>query len=404
MKKLFFLLSLCFVLPQSFQAQLKVSNNGNVGIQLGAETPLSGLSIGGAGDSNAKTYITGNTLGLKIRRTGTCGLMNRLGIDSYTDLSCSSPTWNFGIRAKSYSPSYIPYSRAFGVFGLAGNANSGYNYGVFGQLAGSYYGSAIVGYVSSSVSDYTDLNITGSWAGYFQGNMKVTGYINGVTVGNSDKRFKKNIVNIDSKSTIEKLLALEPVEYNLKQKYVKAHNDSLEIDMPIYDEDSQLFTKKHFGLIAQDLQKLYPDLVYEDTEGYLSINYTGIIPLLIASIKELNDEINILKGKVSSSQQKVNSGIQSENLNSSIIALLEQNKPNPFSEETITNYILPGNISIANLIIYDMNGKELKEIEISDRRNGSLTIKGSEFSAGMYLYALIADGNLIDTKRMILTK
>lgn len=384
--------------------QLKVANNGNVGIKLGTSTPLSVLSIGGVGDLNTNTYITNNTIGLKILRTGESGLMSRLGIESYTDLSCSSPTWNFGIRAKSYSTSIISYSRAFGVFGLAGNANSGYNYGIFGQLAGTNYGSAIVGYVSSSVSDYTDINITGSWAGYFQGNMKVTGYINGVTVGNSDKRFKKNIVDIDSKSTISKLLTLEPVEYNLKQKYVKAHNDSVEIEMPIYDEKDQLFTKKHFGLIAQDLQNVYPDLVYEDTEGYLSINYTGLIPLLIASIKELNNEINTLKGTNNSSQQKVKSNFDVNGISSNSISTLEQNNPNPFSEETIISFTILENVTNANLMIYDMNGKELKEINISERGNASVTIKGSEFIAGMYIYALITDGNLIDTKRMILTK
>lgn len=41
---------------------------------------------------------------------------------------------------------------------------------------------------------------------------------------------------------------------------------------------------------------------------------------------------------------------------------------------------------------------------ISERGKGTVTIEGSEFSAGMYLYALIADGKVIDTKRMVLTK
>ena len=51
-----------------------------------------------------------------------------------------------------------------------------------------------------------------------------------------------------------------------------------------------------------------------------------------------------------------------------------------------------------------MNGGQLKSISIPERGKGNVTIQGSEFSAGMYLYALIADGKVIDTKRMILTK
>lgn len=51
-----------------------------------------------------------------------------------------------------------------------------------------------------------------------------------------------------------------------------------------------------------------------------------------------------------------------------------------------------------------MNGTQLKNYSITQRGKGSITIQGSEFTAGMYLYALIADGKVIDTKRMILTK
>jgi hypothetical protein len=51
-----------------------------------------------------------------------------------------------------------------------------------------------------------------------------------------------------------------------------------------------------------------------------------------------------------------------------------------------------------------MNGVQLKSYPVVERGKGNLTIQGSEFSAGMYLYALIADGKVIDTKRMILTK
>ena len=51
-----------------------------------------------------------------------------------------------------------------------------------------------------------------------------------------------------------------------------------------------------------------------------------------------------------------------------------------------------------------MNGNQLKHYPLSSRGNNTLIIKGSELSAGMYLYALITDGKVIDTKRMILTK
>ncbi|MBP8945789.1 MAG: tail fiber domain-containing protein [Paludibacteraceae bacterium] len=88
-----------------------------------------------------------------------------------------------------------------------------------------------------------------------------------------------------------------PIEYNLKQRYYKTPNDSAKTETAYYDEKSQLFKKKHYGVIAQELQQIYPELVYEDADGYLSVDYIGLVPLLIQSVKELKSEIETLKQK-----------------------------------------------------------------------------------------------------------
>lgn len=51
-----------------------------------------------------------------------------------------------------------------------------------------------------------------------------------------------------------------------------------------------------------------------------------------------------------------------------------------------------------------MNGDQIAEYPIANRGEASITIDGGSLNAGMYLYALIADGKVVDTKRMILTK
>lgn len=392
-------------------AQLKVTNVGNVGnigIQLGNVAPLSTLSVGDAGASDTKVsiYQVNNNTALKVQRLGSSGSIN-FGINSSTTANGYSPYWNYGIKGTSYSGSYLPYARTYGVFGLAGNGGYG-SYGLFGQLAGSSSGAAVVGMVSSSVSDYTDISISGMYAGYFYGDVKVTGLINGITVGNSDKRYKKNIVEIDLKKTIDNIVSLTPVEYNLNQMYIKTHKDSIEVETPVYDEKSQLFTKKHFGLIAQDLQKIYPDLVYENVNGYLAIDYTGLIPLLIQSIKELKNEVETLKTKSdnSSAPAKISGDKRTETIETDILTypVLEQNIPNPFNSDTQIGFSLPKSIITATLYVYDMNGVQLKSYPLTQRGKSSIAIFGSELTAGMYLYALIADGKVIDTKRMILTK
>ena len=58
----------------------------------------------------------------------------------------------------------------------------------------------------------------------------------------------------------------------------------------------------------------------------------------------------------------------------------------------------------ASLYIYNMNGLQIKHIQITQKGKGSISINASELRPGMYLYTLIVDGIEIDTKRMILTE
>ncbi len=69
---------------------------------------------------------------------------------------------------------------------------------------------------------------------------------------------------------------------------------------------------KHFGLIAQDLQKIYPELVVENNftgdskEGfeYLGINYTELIPVLIKGMQEQQQIIEQLQKRIETLEKK----------------------------------------------------------------------------------------------------
>ncbi len=84
--------------------------------------------------------------------------------------------------------------------------------------------------------------------------------------------------------------------------------------------------------------------------------------------------------------------------------VLNQNVPNPFNSATTIGFYLPNTVTNANIYVYDMNGIQLKSYPITEKGKGNVIIQGSELNAGMYLYTLITDGKVIDTKRMILTK
>jgi len=94
---------------------------------------------------------------------------------------------------------------------------------------------------------------------------------------------------------------------------------------------------------------------------------------------------------------------------------LSQNYPNPFNPNTIINYQITSNVnrqtSIVNLIIYNALGKEIVTLVNEKQNAGYYTINfdardshGYNFSSGVYFYKLAVDGNVIDTKRMVLLK
>ena len=69
-------------------------------------------------------------------------------------------------------------------------------------------------------------------------------------------------------------------------------------------------------------------------------------------------------------------------LKSSEISLL-QNRPNPFSVNTEIKMVLPETVVNANIIVYNLEGKQLKELQVQGRGNVGATILGNELSAGM---------------------
>jgi hypothetical protein len=91
----------------------------------------------------------------------------------------------------------------------------------------------------------------------------------------SDVRLKENIKPI--KSALDKVSKLQGVTFDWKKS------------------DSILDIKEDVGFIAQDVQKVMPELVRENKDGMLSMRHQGIAPILLEAIKELKAEIEELK-------------------------------------------------------------------------------------------------------------
>ncbi len=174
--------------------------------------------------------------------------------------------------------------------------------------------------------------------------------------------------------------------------------------------------KRKIGFLAQDLQKVFPELVEQDSSGFFYVDYIGIIPVIVEALKEQQEIIEELKIRLEDLDQN-NGGIKkqsasakeddfysSDSDNEHSSAYLEQNVPNPFNQTTQIKYYLSDNISTAYLCFYNLQGNQLKQIPLSGRGEGAEIINGAQFSPGIYLYALIADGKEVDVKRMVITE
>lgn len=218
------------------------------------------------------------------------------------------------------------------------------------------------------------------------------------TAVTSDSTLKTDITPLESQ--IDNIKKLKSVSYKWKEKSLKGE-------------------KKSFGFLAQDLEKIYPDMVFTNDSGVKAIFYDELIPVLVDVFNEQQNQIEEqqeLINKLTTRIETIESDCcnNAENLKSASLndartttiddeAKLYQNTPNPFSVSTTIRYYVPQSVSNATINIYNMNGTQLKSIQLHQTGEGSIEINGGEFNAGMYLYALIANGQIIDTKRMVLT-
>ena len=269
----------CFCI-QSAHAQLEVesTNNVKIGKTMSIATtrdPYALLNLSRTSDAQSSIWY-GVKAHMKSRNSMPTGPI--ISLYGYSD--ASSVTSNY------------PINTVIGVFGRA--CMTQYTYSQFSAgvagVANMYGGIGVYGaMINGSNTSYSFPTASlGSYAGYFAGSVKVTGTLTapGLTT-TSDSRLKENIQDLNN-SVIGNLHLLRPVEYMLKP-------DSVQY---VYLDGAKEMKVNHYGLVAQEVQELFPNLVYEDSNGYLSINYIELIPVLIKSIQELSTEVSDLKAHV----------------------------------------------------------------------------------------------------------
>ena len=188
------------------------------------------------------------------------------------------------------------------------NLTTGYNNTAIGNFAGD---ALLTGYNNTYLGNSTDASSTSAinqtMIGYDAagqadnsvtlGNSDVTAiymaedsgatiYAGNATFGgdvtiSSDIRLKSNIVSLGS--TLSKLLLIDGKSYTM-------NSDG----------------KDKIGVLAQEVQEVFPELVGEDTEGMLTVNYQGLVPVLINALKEQESKINDQQNQIDELKNLVN--------------------------------------------------------------------------------------------------
>ena len=326
--------------------------------------------------------------------------------------SRNNPGYGYGIQA--YGGFYGTYSIGEGgnytgsVIGVYGGAT-----GVSSFCYGQRYG--VYGYASGGASNYgvygTTFDNCGSAfnaAGYFLGDVYSNNYFS-----ISDRKFKKGITAITN--SLPQLMKLKPSAYQF--------NTTAFPKMKL-TEGNQL------GLIADEVKQVFPELVRETvspatynedktlvtpSEKFESVNYIGLIPVLIASVQEqqktivsLKEENVLLKAVIEEFKTRLTklelntpNTVSTATLTS---AMIDQNSPNPFSEGTIINYFVPQGAGKAHVNIIDAEGRVVKSVQLTQRGKGQLMLQAGTLTPGTYQYALYIGGKVVQTKQMVVAR
>ena len=282
MKKSLTLLVLTIAFSMNAQIQTYSTNNSGstTSSAIGSYTKATANGAFASGKDTEATGDYSQALGYKAKANGDKSIaIGHLTIAN----GVTSTAMGYWTEANGdYSTSTGGGTRANGVYSTAmgyGSYASDYSSLVIGHW--NLSGSTVTGSATAANSANTLFvigNGSESWSKSDAFKVMANGdttVSNDLTVGgdivvSSDARLKANIVSLGS--TLAKLLLIDGKSYTMKKN-----------------------GKQKIGVLAQDIQKVFPELVTTDDKDMLAVNYQGLVPVLINALKEQDDKISRLE-------------------------------------------------------------------------------------------------------------
>ena len=173
-----------------------------------------------------------------------------------------------------------------------------------------------------------------------------------------------------------------------------------------------------YGFMTSEVAKVFPELVLTDDDGNQYVDYVELIPVMVSAIQELSEKNNNGNGNNGHGNGNGHGnnghgngnghghGDETEPEDASVMdyAVLYQAKVYRYSDDVTIEYYLPKEVKVSEIHFMDLTGSLIVSYQVYDRGEGKLVLKGETLKPGMYLYSLVTDNEIIETKKLMLTK
>ncbi len=220
---------------------------------------------------------------------------------------------------------------------------------------------------------------------------------------NSDRRYKTGINTLES--ALDKVLAMRGTSYDFAA-----------------DQLPEGYTAgKQVGFIAQEMQTVMPELVKTDDAGMMSVNYIGVIPVIVEAFKEQNEAIeeketriavlevqnNELKAQNQELQDRLARieaalGIAATERQAAPAAVTATISPNPTAGIVTVSLNNTASAKSVTVKVLDSTGREIASRSAAG--TSSVQFDLSQFPAGVYVAQVVADGKMVSANKVQLVK
>jgi hypothetical protein len=242
----------------------------------------------------------------------------------------------------------------------------------------------------------------------------------GFLMAPSDQRFKYNVEESDVKG-LEFIQLLRPVSYNFDARKFTEHTTkhmSAEVrEKHLSENFDKASAVRQSGFLAQEVEAAAKKCGYKfdgvhvpesDIDTY-GLSYAEFVVPLVKAVQEQQKMIQEQKQQLEEQKQLISELAKKSGISTGISQpgstlngfSMDQNEPNPFTNETVISYNIPQQVNNAYLAVYDLSGKQITTFPIEQKGASSMTITSEKLSAGIYIYSIIGDNKVMDSKKMI---